>query len=138
MLHPVIRLKALTAEAVEVLGDRYLQIERLPFLVGRESRRNVNSRAFYNQERRLQRESPTNDLYIREDSPFHNISREHFLIDFSQDELVLVDRGSVCGTIVEGKSIGGNRAGGECRLQNQDVIIVGTSRSPYVFKILVD
>jgi len=46
-----------------------------------------------------------------------------------------VDRGSVCGTIVEGRVLGGARTGGRVQVHDQDVIIVGTSASPFVFKL---
>ena len=62
------------------------------------------------------------------------MSREHFQIQHNGTDYVLVDRKSTCGTIVEGAVIGGGRAGGEVRLNDGDVIIVGTSQSPYVFK----
>jgi hypothetical protein len=47
---------------------------------------------------------------------------------------VLVDRQSTCGTIVEGRVIGGKHVGGAAPLHDGDVIIVGTSSSRYVFK----
>jgi pSer/pThr/pTyr-binding forkhead associated (FHA) protein len=62
------------------------------------------------------------------------ISREHFLIDYDGQSLTLVDRGSVCGTIVQGKQIGGNRSGGRTVLQDGDEIIIGTTASPYRFR----
>ena len=48
--------------------------------------------------------------------------------------MFVVDRGSVRGTIVAGRQIGGNRAGGRTELRSGDVIIVGTSTSEYVFR----
>ena len=89
-------------------------------------------------ERRSKAVEPNNDLYIREFSELHHLSREHFLMDWRDGELVLVDRGSACGTIVEGKPIGGERYGGECALEHHDVIIAGTSSSPYVFKVCIE
>jgi pSer/pThr/pTyr-binding forkhead associated (FHA) protein len=63
---------------------------------------------------------------------FHHVSREHFLIDTKHELYVLIDRGSFCGTIV-----GGQRAGGQIELRNEDVVIIGTVDSPYVFKFVV-
>ena len=51
------------------------------------------------------------------------------------DDVMLVDRGSTCGTIVEGTVIGGEGRGGSVALKDGDVIIVGTSLSPFVFKV---
>jgi hypothetical protein len=38
---------------------------------------------------------------------------------------------------VEGVLVGGDTTGGRARLRDGDVIIVGTSRSPFVFKFRV-
>ena len=76
-----------------------------------------------------------NDVYLLEPSAeLLQISREHFAIQYEGDQLFVVDRGSVCGTIVAGKQIGGNRVGGRTELRSGDVIIVGTSTSEYVFR----
>jgi predicted nucleotidyltransferase len=40
----------------------------------------------------------------------------------------------MCATIVEGQSVGSAARGGSIPLHDGDVIIVGTSLSPYVFK----
>ena len=63
-----------------------------------------------------------------------NVSREHFLIEHNGSHYVLVDRQSTCGTLVEGTLVGGKQTGGAVRLRDGDVIIVGSSASPYVFK----
>jgi len=65
------------------------------------------------------------------------VSREHFEIDRSDTGYMLVDRASTCGTIVEGQTVGGNTRGGTLPLHDGNVIIVGTSRSPYAFKFRV-
>lgn len=63
-----------------------------------------------------------------------NVSRAHFQIDRDGAGYVLVDRDSTCGTIVEGEIVGGATRGGTIALHDGDVIIVGTSNSPYAFK----
>jgi len=65
----------------------------------------------------------------------HQVSREHFQIEAQEGRPFVVDRGSACGTIVEGRVLGGARQGGRAELHDQDVIIVGTSASPFVFKL---
>ena len=62
------------------------------------------------------------------------MSREHLQIQHNGTHYVLVDSQSTCGTIVEGMVVGGRGAGGAAPLNDGDVIIVGTSSSPYVFK----
>lgn len=49
----------------------------------------------------------------------------------------LTDRRSACGTIVAGRRIGGRRKGGRTELRDGDEVIVGTSKSPYVFRFRV-
>ena len=77
-----------------------------------------------------------NDVYLLEPPwvDLVQISREHFLIDWVDGEFVLVDRGSVCGTIVGGQQIGGSRQGGRAPLRSGDLIVVGTDASEYVFR----
>ncbi len=129
-------LKALTPEAKSALGGEYMQITTFPLRVGRESR--LASRTVVPPDpRRRPDSSPNNDIYLSEAGAIYNVSREHFLIDYQDGAYVLVDRGSACGTLVEGELVGENRAGGSRRLENQDVIIVGTSESKFVFKFVM-
>ncbi|HEX9710078.1 MAG TPA: FHA domain-containing protein [Candidatus Thermoplasmatota archaeon] len=64
-----------------------------------------------------------------------HVSREHFQIEQQEGRPFVVDRGSACGTIVEGRTLGGARQGGRAELHAHDVIIVGPSASPFVFKL---
>jgi pSer/pThr/pTyr-binding forkhead associated (FHA) protein len=129
-------LKALTPEAKESLGGSYYKITRFPFRVGRESR--ASHRAIPMSDlRRRSDSSPNNDLYLPELGEVLNVSREHFQIERENDRFVIVDRGSACGLIVEGESVGDRRQGGRKPLENNDVIIVGTSESRFVFKFVL-
>jgi pSer/pThr/pTyr-binding forkhead associated (FHA) protein len=89
-------------------------------------------------ERRSPGSRPANDLYLVEHDEPLNVSRAHFQIDRDDAGYVLVDRGSTCGTLVEGEIAGGDTRGGTIALHDGDVIIVGTSKSPYVFKFRVE
>lgn len=136
----VARLVAVTDEATRALGDRHeIHIATFPFKVGRESRSPHLAFRPALFERRIGEAPQLNDLYLME-SPctdlFH-ISSEHFLIDRVGDQFFVVDRGSVCGTIVAGKQIGGSRTGGQTELRHGDVIMVGTSISEYAFRFEV-
>ena len=42
------------------------------------------------------------------------------------------------GSLVEGRVLGDARTGGRIELHDRDVIIVGTSASPFVFKIRLE
>jgi pSer/pThr/pTyr-binding forkhead associated (FHA) protein len=127
-------LAALTPEAHEALGAAEIEIPRLPFRVGRESRATRRAVARVIMERRRTGSRPNNDLYLLEREEPLNVSREHFQIEHNGTHWVLVDRQSTCGTIVEGRVIGGKHVGGAAPLHDGDVIIVGTSSSRYVFK----
>jgi pSer/pThr/pTyr-binding forkhead associated (FHA) protein len=128
-------LKPLTPESKSCLGTALFRIVSLPFRVGRESRTHF-IKAFSNS-RRKPNSSANNDLYLPETNHRLNVSREHFQIELRNKEFYLVDRGSSCGTLVEGSRIGGDRKGGEKELHSGDVIIVGTSESPHSFKFLI-
>jgi len=130
-------LAAMTPEAKAALGGAEVEIAVLPFRVGRESRRMQWTGKGIVSERRDPQRKPNNDLYLEEKSEPLHVSREHFQIEQDGDGFVLVDRGSTCGTIVEGETVGGQTEGGRARLRDGDVIIVGTSVSPYVFQFRI-
>ncbi len=134
MSETVAFLKALTPESKTSLGAPQVQIHRYPYRVGRESRE-AGAAAFPNSRRR-QDSSPNNELYLLDDGKMLNISREHFQIEQRHGNFYIVDRNSMCGTIVEGEIIGQGRNGGARQLNNGDVIIVGTSESKQVLKFV--
>lgn len=135
--HGRVLLVALTPESRAALGAREASIERFPHRVGRDSRGMQRTADGFARERRSPDSRPTNDLYLVEHDEPMNVSRAHFLIDRGGDGYVLVDRESTCGTIVEGEIVGGGTRGGTIALHDGDVIIVGTSTSPYVFKFRI-
>jgi hypothetical protein len=134
------RLIALSDDARRSIDGEFVTIDRLPFRVGRDSRWPRTSRIRVESERRKGIVGQVNDVYLFEDplAPFHHISREHFLIDAAEGQYFIVDRHSVCGTVVAGAAVGGDRTGGRIELHDQDVIIVGTPASPYTFKFVVN
>lgn len=111
-----------------------VQIKTFPFRVGREARMHLMAKLPVFGERRNTRTPPNNDLYIRDMGRPLNVSREHFYIEKHEDgSYELVDRGSACGTIVNGNVIGGEYTGGRCPLFDGDTIVVGTHESAIVF-----
>jgi pSer/pThr/pTyr-binding forkhead associated (FHA) protein len=130
-------LVALTPESRIALCAPEREITRFPYRVGRESRGMQRTPRGVVSERRNPGSRPSNDLYLLEHDEPLNVSREHFEIDRSDTGYMLVDRASTCGTIVEGQTVGGNTRGGTLPLHDGNVIIVGTSRSPYAFKFRV-
>ena len=129
-------LVALTEEARGVLHGEQRGLEAFPFRVGRESRGGAGGWAA--PERRVGGAPPLNDLYIAERGEVLHVSREHFQIEAQEGRPFVVDRGSACGTIVEGRTLGGARQGGRVELHDHDVIIVGTSASPFIFKVRLE
>ena len=127
-------LVALTPETRAALGGAEAQISVFPFRVGRDSRglRRAAPRTLVDRRKRAGR--PTNELYLAEAGEPFQVSREHLQILHNGARYVLVDRQSACGTIVEGTVIGGDHRGGAVQLNDGDVIIVGSSRSPFVLK----
>ena len=108
----------------------------LPFRVGRDLRdpERLSFRMLRN--RRRGRVVGPNHLYLADGGARRRVSREHFSIGINGDGFFLEDRRTACGTLVEGKSVGGNRRGGQCSLKSGDVIIPGGSHSAFVFKFL--
>ena len=133
---PQVSLVALTPEACEAMGAASVEVTPLPYRVGRESRARGFERIF-STEKRGPAAAPNNELYLRETAEQFNVSRLHFQIEWDGLGLALVDRGSTCGTIVEGQAVGGDGRGGTVPLKDGDVIIVGTAYSPFVFKVRV-
>ena len=127
-------LKPLTPEAEKSLGTKLYQIPIFPFRVGRESRQHQAGN--YPNSRRHTNSIPNNDLYLIEATQPLNVSREHFQIEWRDDQFFISDRGSACGTLVEGVAIGGHRTGGQHLLLGGDVIIVGTSESRHIYKFI--
>jgi pSer/pThr/pTyr-binding forkhead associated (FHA) protein len=125
-------LIALTEQARRAAGRTIIPLETWPFRVGRESR--AGGAGPVGTERRGTDGPPANDLYLREEDLVYHISRDHFRIEREAAGYVLVDSGSLNGTIVEGVAVGGERAGGRVDLCDHDVIVVGSAASPYLFK----
>lgn len=132
-------LRALTLEAQSAIHAQQIPLTMFPFRVGRESRGpNAGWTRDRNADRRKGQAPPTNELYLWEQEDHLHVSREHFEIQRENDDYYLVDRCSALGTWVEGQLVGGNRQGGKVRLQSGNVIIVGSHRSGYIFKFILD
>jgi FHA domain len=130
-------LKALTSEARSALGSDVYSFAELPLRVGRDTRTLNGPVPREIAERRASGMEPNNDLYLREAGHEVYVSREHFMIDCVDGEYRLLDRLSALGTWVEGRLIGGDRRGGDCRLVAGDIIIPGSYKSGFIFKFCV-
>lgn len=145
ILLPEAVLKAMTPEAAEAapfgkLESGLIRIESFPFRVGREARVAVVDGELVVLDRRPRtgHEVPSNDLYLHDNGKPLNISREHFQIESTPDGYVLVDRGSACGSSVNGVPVGGDDAGGSASLKDGDTIGIGNESSPYLFTFVAN
>ena len=117
-----------------------MRVDRFPFNVGRECRspladERLSARVL---EKRRGETPQLNDVYLLDHaSKDLNISAVHFVIECIDGRFFLTDRCSACGTIVAGTRIGGDRNGGRVELRDGDEVVVGTSRSPYIFRFSV-
>lgn len=119
-----IRLMPLTKAVTKVVPAEGLLVTKFPFRVGREPPEGKS---------RLS----SNDLGLPDTDPY-NVSREHFSIEADAEGVVLYDRGSFHGTIVNGNQIGGNRVIGSVRLQpGGNEVIAGLPDSPFRFSVEV-
>jgi len=129
-------LKGLTDEARRALKGEARAIDDFPFRVGRDSR-GPGSAPSGAGERRAGTAPQVNDLYLVEAGELHDVSREHFQIELEDGRYFIADRGSACGTLVDGRKVGGDRKRERVAIHDHDVIIVGTSKSPFVFKFRI-
>jgi len=130
-------LIALTEEAREALNGReHVEIDELPFRIGRESRTAFVQGEMVYMERRKGDTEPNNELYLLDKGDRLFISREHLQIESTADGAFRVhDRGSACGTQVDGRAIGGRDTPGSAPLHNDSELIIGTPESPYRFTV---
>ena len=142
-LMPRAVLKCMTPKAKKAVPDNMrhndlVPIHHFPFKIGRESRIGITEGEFEILERRKSSYTPSsNDLYLEDNSELLNISRQHLSIEESGSGFIVVDRGSACGTIVQGKSIGGKDKGGSCPLKDGGLIVIGIEGSPYKYQFIV-
>ena len=106
--------------ARETLNGKELTIRDFPFKVGRYSFRQNDILS-------------DNDLAIKEDSPPYYISKNHFLIDKVDGNIVIVDRGSRLGIIANNKKFSGTYI----LTEENTNIIIGSSYSPFSFQISI-
>ena len=119
------------------LTDR-IALDAFPFRIGREARLCMTPWHMKHGERREGTALPNNDLYLEPVGRAHYISREHVQIERRADgSYWAVDRGSICGTTVGNRFVGGTGTGGSCLLADGDELILGSSRSPYRFRFTV-
>lgn len=122
---PLVRLKALDEDVVRMIGAETLEIRHLPYVVGRRVESSRPS------------EERVPDLRISESAPFW-LSRRHFSIELLDQKVVVRDCGSIHGTIVNGRRIGGRRIEAIAKLDKpKNKVLAGRNGSPFLFEITV-
>lgn len=127
---PRARLFPLTAETERVVPPAGLALERFPFRVGRAAPRGSSELLRFNEV-----ELPDDEPYV--------LASNHFAVDLGPDGLVVRDRGSRHGTIVNGARIGAGAVTDVAPLRaGENEVIAGPARaaaatraSPFRFRI---
>lgn len=102
-----------------------VEITKLPFRIGR---------AFADSGVAL---FARNDLSIADHQPFH-VSRNHCEIDLGEQGLVVRDRGSTLGCIVNNTAIGAHADALSCPLhEGENLLLLGADESPHRFVLTV-
>ena len=114
----IVVLSGTNETSSSALDGGEMEINKFPFKVGREQS-SGGMDCFSD-----------NELYLRDSQPL-NVSRNHFSIDKVGDEVVIIDRGSRLGTIVNGVKIKDQRV----LNKKANEITVGMRNSPFVFKL---
>jgi hypothetical protein len=119
-------LYPLTRKATETLPENGLAVTTFPFRIGRASEASEGQPL------------DLNDLWLLDSAPFQ-VSRNHLSIDlWDGHQLIVRDRGSHTGTIVNEQPIGGkSRATVAPLAMGDNVVIVGAPQSPYQFRVNV-
>lgn len=119
VIHP------LTRKAAETLPDEGLRVTRFPFRVGRASEAGEPEAL------------GLNDLWLLDAVPY-NVSRNHCELLADRDGVLVRDRGSHLGCVVNDAPIGGRAATRSAWLELGDnVLVVGPRMSPYQFRVTV-
>jgi hypothetical protein len=129
-----------TANVIPCLSTRceVIHIYDFTFFIGRESRvRQVDKEVVVLGRKESLDSVPTNDIYLIDLKEYLQISREHFQIEKQSDGYYIVDRGSHCGTYVNENRLYGDGKQVREKLNDGDIIKLGTKESPYRFEFIV-
>jgi CRP-like cAMP-binding protein len=119
-------IRPLTIRAAKSMPEKILSVARYPFRIGRAK------------ELSDKEAMETNDLSLQDTKPF-NVSRNHAAIDAIEDgSLVVVDRGSHLGTIVNEQRIRSDSPPKQVKLLPGDnTLVLGSRNSPFQFQITI-
>jgi CRP-like cAMP-binding protein len=123
---PSLTIRPLTARAAQSLPEQVVSVGRYPFRIGRATEKS-DAQAV-----------DGNDLAIQDTQPYQ-VSRAHALIDTTADgSLVVVDRGSHLGTLVNEQRLRGYSSLRQAKLLPGDnILVLGSRNSPFQFRVTV-
>jgi hypothetical protein len=128
-------LTPLTRKARQSVPGGRVRVTRFPFRLGRDAQIGLRRKRLCCLERPGGNMLPDNDVFLANVGRVRFISREHFQIERNANgTYALVDRGSACGTMVDGVTVGAGDEGGRHPLRNGSVIAVGGRSSPFIFR----
>jgi len=121
-----------------ISNKNIISIKNFPFKIGRESRVEENERGFFVKLRIFNGDSaqPSNDMYLIDNDEFLQISKQHLEISMDENSYIVRDRGSMNGTTINGETIGGDRQTAQKRINDGDIIQIGSDKSDYKFQFL--
>jgi CRP-like cAMP-binding protein len=119
----LIRIEGLTPKAAEAIPDNPFSAASLPVKIGRKSNDPMVQ----------------NHLEVADKDPLQ-ISRHHVSIIQERGRVGVLDRGSQLGASVNGQRIGGKKDGpGPVFFEGDEgILVLGTEKSPYRYKITVE
>lgn len=118
-------LMPLTRQAAKTLPDEGIRVTRVPFRIGRTAGA------------REPESLDLNDVWLVDEKPF-SVSRNHCEIAMAKSGLILRDRGSHLGCLVNDTPIGGKAVLGYSKLdEGENVVVLGGRMSPYQFRVRV-
>ena len=123
---PVVSLYALSKRTEDSLPPGGFRIPKFPWRIGRAS------------EAHEPEPLDLNDMWLPDTNPF-NVSRNHLAIEMSMDgEVMVADRGSHLGTLVNDKLLGRTSPVRHLPLKpGENTLVVGSKESPYQFRVVV-
>ncbi len=124
---PIVSLFALSKRTEDSLPPGGFRIPKFPWRIGRAS------------EAHEPEPLDLNDMWLPDTNPF-NVSRNHLAIEMGMDgEVVVADRGSHLGTLVNDKLLGRTTPVRRMPLRTgENTLVVGSKDSPYQFRVVVE
>ena len=115
----------LTRQSAKTLPEEGIKVTKIPFRIGRTA--GVSEPESFD----------LNDVWLIDEKPY-NVSRNHCELAMSRQGLIVRDRGSHLGCLVNDEPIGGRAYLSYANLsEGENVLVLGGRMSPYQFRLTV-